>query len=98
MEYDKELFEINQGGRFYLPEIDSKFIEGKGICTNKTWIIATMLRSQGIPTKIVDGYQELIGNHSWNEVLINGQWVHIDATNGNGFYGNIVGYEALRVE
>lgn len=97
MEYDYELFNENKDGRFYLPEIDSKFIEGKGICTNKSWIIATMLRSQGIPTKIVDGYQEFIGAHSWNEVLINGQWVHIDATNGQGFYGNIVGYEPLRV-
>jgi len=97
MEYDYELFNENKDGRFYLPEIDSKFIEGKGICTNKSWIIATMLRSQGIPTKIVDGYQELLGNHSWNEIFINGQWVHIDATNGQGFYGNIVGYEPLRV-
>jgi len=98
MEYDQELFDRNTDGRFYLPEIDGKFIEGKGICTNKSWIIATMLRSQGIPTKIVDGYQELIGNHSWNEVFINGQWVHIDATNGHGHYGAINGYEVLRVE
>lgn len=98
MEYDYELFNENKDGRFYLPEIDSKFIEGKGICTNKSWIIATMLRSQGIPTKIVDGYQELLGNHSWNEVLINGQWVHIDATNGLGFYGSVNGYEPLRAE
>ena len=36
-----------------------------------------MLRIQGVPTKKVDGYQEFIGAHSWNEVLINGQWVHM---------------------
>ena len=59
-------------------------------------MVALMLRSQGIPTKIVDGYQEFIGAHSWNEVLINGQWVHIDATNGH-LYGMVNGYEPLRV-
>jgi hypothetical protein len=97
MEYDQELFDKNkETGRLYIPDINSKFEESKGICVDKSWMVALMLRSQGIPTKIVDGYQEFIGAHSWNEVLINGQWVHIDATNGH-LYGMVNGYEPLRV-
>lgn len=98
MEYDQELFDKNkETGRLYIPDINSKFEESKGICVDKSWMVALMLRSQGIPTKIVDGYQEFIGAHSWNEVLINGQWVHIDATNGH-LYGMVNGYEPLRVQ
>lgn len=97
MEYDQKLFDKNkETGRLYIPDINSKFEESKGICVDKSWMVALMLRSQGIPTKIVDGYQEFIGAHSWNEVLINGQWVHIDATNGH-LYGMVNGYEPLRV-
>jgi transglutaminase/protease-like cytokinesis protein 3 len=40
-----------------------------------------MLRSQGIPTKLIKGYTDKVdGYHAWNEVLIDRQWVVIDTT------------------
>ena len=40
-----------------------------------------MLRSQGIPTKLVKGYSDNVdGYHAWNEVYINEEWITIDTT------------------
>ncbi len=97
-EYDHDLFDSNTDGRFYIPQMEKQLKAEKAICVDKSWIIATILRSQGIPTKIVDGYLEGEGAHSWNEVLINGQWVAIDATSGLGHYVVTKGYKVLRVE
>lgn len=98
-EYDYELLEANKDGRFYLPEISKQYKDKKAICVDSSWIVAKMLRSQGVPTKIVDGIDELEdGGHSWNEVLINGQWIHIDATaTRSGYYGAVNGYKPMRI-
>ncbi len=66
----------------YLPVIDKTYIEKKGICYDYSALMASMLRSLGIPTKMIHGYAEPTGNiyHAWNEVLLNGQWVVIDTT------------------
>lgn len=40
-----------------------------------------MLRSLGIPTKLIKGYKnDLKEYHAWNEVLIDEKWILIDAT------------------
>lgn len=67
----------------YLPTIDNTLKEGKGICYDYSSLFAAMLRSVGIPSKLVKGYtKNAVGYHAWNEVYIKEQnkWVVIDTT------------------
>jgi len=66
----------------YLPDIEQTYVDGKGICYDYASLLAAMLRSINIPTKLVKGYASYNPSvyHAWNEVYINGQWVVIDTT------------------
>ena len=59
----------------YIPDPDETLSSGTGICFDYASLGAAMLRSQGIPTKIVTGYVSP-GNiyHSWIMVYIDGTW------------------------
>jgi len=51
----------------YLPDADETLLSGKGICFDYASLAAAMLRSQGVPTKIIFGYvapNDLY--HAWN--------------------------------
>ena len=63
--YDKELAATVQSG--YLPDVDAVLSRKKGICFDYTAVMTAMLRSQGIPTKLVIGY---LGKeyHAWVKV------------------------------
>ncbi|MBQ9685838.1 MAG: transglutaminase domain-containing protein [Oscillospiraceae bacterium] len=63
--YDRELAASVKSG--YLPVPDRTLQSGKGICFDYAALAAAMLRSQGIPTKMVFGYvapDQLY--HAWN--------------------------------
>ncbi len=63
--YDKEKAAQVQSG--YLPSPDETLETGKGICFDYASLAAAMLRSQGIPTKMVFGYvQPNDLYHAWN--------------------------------
>ena len=64
--YDREKAENIQPG--YLPVPDDTLNTGKGICFDYASLAASMLRSQGIPTKIIFGYVGDSGDlyHAWN--------------------------------
>ena len=65
----------------YLPEIDATLKSGQGICYDYSSLFAAMLRSVGVPTKMVKGYTTNVKEyHAWNEVLVNGKWSTIDTT------------------
>ncbi len=63
--YDKEkALSVKKG---YLPVPDETLSTGKGICMDYASLAAAMLRSQGIPTKIVFGYVQPDDlYHAWN--------------------------------
>ena len=77
----------------YIPNPDSTLASGKGICFDYAGLMATMLRAQGIPTKVVIGTTRGQA-HAWNEVYVrgvgwisigipsNGGWKRLDATMG----------------
>jgi len=51
----------------YLPDPDATFKSGEGICFDYASLAAAMLRSQGIPTKLICGYVSPDGlYHAWN--------------------------------
>ena len=63
--YDKELAETVQSG--YLPDLDLILERGMGICFDYAALMTAMLRSQGIPTKLVIGYTGA-ALHAWISV------------------------------
>lgn len=67
----------------YIPSIDSTWAEQKGICYDYAALFAAMLRSEGIPTKLMMGHKSDIPQyHAWNEVFLKetNEWVTIDTT------------------
>ena len=65
--------------RNYSPNNLSTLKEGKGICFDKAALFSSMARSLGFKTKLVKGTANDV-YHAWNEVLVNGKWVKVDAT------------------
>ena len=67
--YDTEMAEmVMSGGQSgYLPDVDRILERGKGICFDYAALMASMLRSQSIPTKLVIGYTEEV-RHAWISV------------------------------
>lgn len=76
----------------YLPDIDEVIETGRGICFDYASLTTAMLRSQGIPTKLVVGYADT-AYHAWisvwtdelgwvdNIIEFNGdEWVRMDPT------------------
>ena len=53
----------------YLPVIDETLASGKGICFDYASLMTAMLRSQGIPTKLVVGYSGT-AYHAWISVYL----------------------------
>ena len=65
----------------YLPDLRDFFTTGKGICYDYASLFASVLRSNGIPTKLLMGYRNDVEKyHSWNEVLLDGKWLAIDTS------------------
>jgi transglutaminase-like putative cysteine protease len=60
--YDKELAKSVQSG--YLPDVDAVLKNGKGICFDYAAVTAAMLRSLGIPCRLVAGYAGEV-YHAW---------------------------------
>ena len=63
--YDTEKAKTVKSG--YLPDIDKVLSEKKGICFDYASLMAAMLRSQGVPVKLVVGYTGEI-YHAWLNV------------------------------
>ena len=63
--YDRELAANVQSG--YLPDVDAVLEKGKGICFDYAAVMASMLRSQEIPTRLVVGYAGT-AYHAWIDV------------------------------
>ena len=66
----------------YLPDIVDTYTTNTGICYDYASLFAAMLRSIGIPAKLVKGYASYAPDtyHAWNEVFINGEWITVDPT------------------
>jgi Transglutaminase-like enzymes, putative cysteine proteases len=83
----------------YLPDIDSMLNTNKGICYDYSSLFAAMLRSVGIPTKLVKGYTpNAKGYHAWNEVYISetGSWLVIDTTYDSQMKASKIKYKMVK--
>ena len=58
----------------------------KGACTEYAKLYTALARAAGVPTREVAGLvymgddERAFGLHAWNEVVLNGQWLPVDAT------------------
>ncbi|MCL1858083.1 MAG: transglutaminase-like domain-containing protein [Oscillospiraceae bacterium] len=73
LEYDSKKANEVQAG--YLPSVDAIVDSKKGICFDYAAVLAAMLRSQGIPAKLVMGYVKVPDQkdpvyHAWNEFYL----------------------------
>ena len=67
LNYDTQKAKTVKSG--YLPDLDSIYSKKKGICFDYAAMLSAMLRSQGIPAKLITGYVAPDGlYHAWNEV------------------------------
>ncbi len=103
IEYDYEKMDLLNSD--YIPDIDNVLKNNSGICYDYAALTAGMLRSQGIPTKLVKGYKnDLKAYHAWNEVLLDNNWVIVDTTydaalgknRNNNMLKNSVEYNKIR--
>lgn len=64
----------------YIPDVDATYNGSKGICYDYSSLLAAMLRSIGIPTKLATGTVTGGGTHAWNEVYIAGTgWITVQS-------------------
>ncbi|MBQ9032410.1 MAG: transglutaminase domain-containing protein [Parasporobacterium sp.] len=102
--YDQEKAQTVQSG--YLPVPDETMESGRGICFDYASLAASMLRSQGIPAKVIFGYVSPDGlYHAWNMFyteqtgwvtvdyqVSEGSWNRLDLTfSANGADGTFIG-------
>ena len=71
--YDTKKASTVQSG--YVPDVDKVVSSGMGICFDYAAVFAAMLRSQGVPAKLVMGYVKDPNAkdpvyHAWNEVYL----------------------------
>lgn len=74
----------------YIPSVEQTYESMTGICYDYAALIAAMLRSVDIPTKLVMGHRSDISEyHAWNEVYLEetGEWMTLDATYNAAWQG-----------
>ena len=80
--YDYQKAKTVQSG--YIPDVDNLLNIKKGICLDYVSVMVSMLRSQGIPTKLVVGYAEN-AYHAWINVY----------TKDSGWIDNVIYFDGL---
>lgn len=89
--------EINYINGDYIPNVENTFKTSKGICYDYSSLFAAMLRSVGVPTKLVKGYKnDVKAYHAWNEVYLNNKWVTIDTTYDSIFNSKKLNYTMIK--
>ncbi len=76
--YDSSITSLPSG---YIPSLNKTYSSKKGICYDFASLFAGMLRSVGVPTKLVKGQSSNVkGYHAWNEVYVDGSWHIVDTS------------------
>ena len=77
IQYDTEKAATEQNG--YLPSPDETLKTGKGICFDYASLAAAMLRSEGIPCKLITGYVGEETYHAWNSFYVESEgWITVE--------------------
>jgi hypothetical protein len=72
----------------YLPKVEDILERKVGDCKSYALLFACLARAAGVPARVASGYVYMnddvrgFGGHDWNEVVVDGRWVPVDATLG----------------
>ncbi len=72
--------------RASMPTIHDLMDKKQGDCKSYALLVVNLARANGIPAREVSGLlyvgddQKAFGGHAWNEVVLGGVWVPVDAT------------------
>jgi len=78
-----------------LPDIDGSFEKRMGVCQDLSAIMCCMLRTQGIPARLVIGYADN-SYHAWTVTEVDGEEKFYDPTVEIGALGRVRTYSAER--
>lgn len=81
MDYDYKKAQTVESG--YVPSIDKVYKTKTGICYDYSVLFAAMLRSVGVPVKVLMGTSSDVKEyHAWNQVYIKEtkKWITVDTT------------------
>ena len=103
-EYDYDLASAITSGQSYRPVLDTSLANGKGVCYDYAALMTAMLRSQGIPCRLVIGYQGTV-YHAWIDAYSDETgWINeIVRFEGDGWrlmdptYASTGGSEGMRI-
>lgn len=77
--YDYDKAAELSGGSGYVPDPDATLAAGTGICFDYASLSGAMLRSLGIPCKVITGYVSPDDvYHAWNMVYADGSWHSVE--------------------
>jgi len=83
---DRERAALNREIPHYFADLDALMRDRRGICNDYAAGMAAMLRSRGIPTRLVFGSAGSVNNHAWVNIWtretgwVNG-WIQFDGRN-----------------
>ena len=78
-----------------LPDIDGSYDKKMGVCQDLSAIFACMMRTQGLPTKLIIGYADK-QYHAWTTTDINGKEYFFDPTAALNAIATIKNYSVER--
>ncbi|MDR1208709.1 MAG: transglutaminase-like domain-containing protein [Clostridiales bacterium] len=71
----------------YVPVIDDIYKSKKAICYDYSAMLASVLRSRGVPARLIMGYApEISAYHAWNELYIDDEWIVVDTTYDSAYF------------
>ena len=82
--YDHEKAARLAGGRGYVPDPDQTYRDRMGVCFDYASLMVAMLRSVGIPAKLVVGYVDDGLEHAWVVAWAGNRWCRCDPTMAAG--------------
>lgn len=77
--YDYEKADRLRGTRGYVPDPETTYEEGSGICFDLASLMCAMLRSQGVEAKLCVGYLD-DDTHAWVQAWDGKRWLRCDPT------------------
>lgn len=85
---------------WYVPDYKRFMVTRKGICYDMASLTGSLLRSMGVPTRLVMGDVRGFGYHAWNEVYVGKRWRTVDTTadlgTTRGAYKSNTAYKQVR--
>ena len=78
-----------------LPDIDGSWNKKMGVCQDLSAILCSMLRTQGLPARLIIGYADK-QYHAWTVTTINGKDYFFDPTAAIGGISKVIDYSVER--